>query len=472
MRIFVLIFLMFSGYFGKAQSDIDTLGTTMEFENFLGLVREFHPIAKQANLNIAKAKAGVLKARGAFDPKIEANYEGKEFLGSDYFDILQTSLKIPTWYGVEFKAGFDDADGVFLNPQQFIPDDGRIFSAGISVSLGEGLFINKRMATLRTAKLIRELSLAERTLEINQVLTDASLSYFNWLKTYRELKLYERFLKNAETRFQGIKRQVEQGDKAAIDSIEAGITIKNRRLNLEQSKLAYRKSQLAMEGFLWIKNNVPVVLEKDVIPELNLSESVDEILGISANLGDAFILEEHPKIRALQQKVNILEVDKKLKADKLKPRLDANYNFLTSDAERINSFNFRDFKAGFSFSLDLFLRKERGDLKIARFKVQDAELAYKNEFIQLQNKIAANYESLLSFEEQWFLLDGIVKDYAQLLTAEERKFNLGESSVFLVNTRERTLIDTELKQIGLEAKRFKTKVALFNSLAIDPQLSF
>jgi len=78
----------------------------------------------------------------------------------------------------------------------------------------------------------------------------------------------------------------------------------------------------------------------------------------------------------------------------------------------------------------------------------------------------------LSFEEQWFLLDGIVKDYAQLLTAEERKFNLGESSVFLVNTRERTLIDTELKQIGLEAKRFKTKVALFNSLAIDPQLSF
>jgi len=470
MKHFFTVFLLALGLLGFAQDEVKQPEKVMGLQEFLSLVRQYHPVAKQANINVQSASAEVLKARGGFDPKLEANYEGKEFLGSDYFDILSTSLKIPTWYGVEFKAGFDDTDGVFLNPQNFIPDDGRLFSAGISVSLGEGLFINKRMATLKTAKIVRELSEAERTLQINEILTAASISYFNWLKAYRELELYQNFLSNAEIRFSGIRQQVVRGDKAAIDSIEAGITVKNRKLGITQSQLNYTNARLELANFMWIKDNIPVELQSFVIPDLALASSVNETLQLNAELGNDFVLEQHPKIIALRQKVNILEVDRKLKADKLKPRLDANYNFLTSDAERINSFNFRDFKAGFSFSLDLFLRKERGDLKIAKFKVQDAELAYKSELLQLQNKISANYAALQSFDEQVVLLDAIVTDYTTLLKAEERKFGVGESSVFLINSRERTLIDTRLKLIDLENKNYKTKVKLFNSLAKDLEL--
>ena len=39
----------------------------------------------------------------------------------------------------------------------------------------------------------------------------------------------------------------------------------------------------------------------------------------------------------------------------------------------------------------------------------------------------------------------VVKDYETLLTAEERKFSFGESSVFLINYRESSLIDAQLK---------------------------
>jgi len=466
-RSIVIILIIFTEYL---QAQEEGITSDLGFDEYLKIVKEFHPVAKQAQLLVNSAKAGVLKARGEFDPKLEVGYNGKEFLGSDYFDILSANLKIPTWYGVEFKAGFDDNDGVFLNPQNFIPGNGRLFSAGVSVSLGEGLFINKRMATLRKAKIFRELSLAERTLQINQILTDASIAYFEWLKAYKELNVFQQFLKNSEVRFEGIRSQVIQGDKAPIDTIEAGITIKNRALDLEQSKLKYLKSRLELANFLWIKDDVPVELENNVIPRIDLENSIDEVLQINNTLGGQVSLDQHPKIIALQQKIKSLVVDKKLKADKLKPQLDANYSFLSQTPDELSTFNTRDFKAGITFSFGLFVRKERGDLKLAKYKVQDAELAYKTERLQLQNKIEANYRTLLSFNDQIVLIDQITKDYDVLLKAEERKFGVGESSVFLINSRERKLIDSQLKQIEIQNKLFKTKIKLFNSLAIDPDI--
>ena len=54
-----------------------------------------------------------------------------------------------------------------------------------------------------------------------------------------------------------------------------------------------------------------------------------------------------------------------------------------------------------------------------------------------------------------------------MLKAEERKFFLGESSLFLVNSRESKLIDAKLKAIELENNFFNTKAGLFNVLAIS-----
>ena len=473
MKKTIVFCLILCTSFLRAQS-VDSLQTTLYFQEYIALVRQFHPIVKQANLITKIADAGVLKARGEFDPKLEANYDGKEFLGSDYFDILTTSLKIPTWYGIEFKAGFDDTDGSFLNPERFIPDedglvpnDGQLFSAGVSLSLGEGFFINKRMATLRKAKIFRTLSQAERTLQVNTILTQASLSYFSWLRSYNELMLYRNFLENAEIRFRGVSSQVIQGDKAAIDSLEAGITVKNRKLGLQQALLNYQKASLELSNFLWNEDSVPLELQNTTIPEESISITVDEVLRINTNLPTDFVLEQHPKIIALRQKIKVLDVDKKLKADKLKPKLDVNYNFLALAGEGVSAFNTRDFKAGFAFKFDIFLRKERGELRQAKFKLRDAELNYKSEFLQLQNKIAANYQELVSFNDQIALIAEVVADYEALLKAEERKFDFGESSVFLINSRERSLLDTQLKQIDLQNKLFKIKVKLFNNLAID-----
>ena len=60
---------------------------------------------------------------------------------------------------------------------------------------------------------------------------------------------------------------IEQGDKPAIDSIEAGITLKNRQLSLEESRFKLLKAKLELSNFLWTKDNLPLELEDNLIPE-------------------------------------------------------------------------------------------------------------------------------------------------------------------------------------------------------------
>ncbi|MGB3606984.1 MAG: TolC family protein [Psychroserpens sp.] len=448
-----------------AQTPIqDTL--VLSFSEYLGYVKKFHPIAKQAELTIQMGQANLMKARGGFDPKIEVDNERKKFKNLEYFDELNATFKIPTWYGIELKGNFEQNTGEFLNPQAFVPDDG-LYSAGISASLGQGLLINKRMADLKKAKFFREQTKADREMLINQILYEASLAYFNWLQTYNEIQIYTQFLENATIRLEGVKSSVVNGDKAAIDSIEAGITVKNRALGLEQSKVKLMKASLELSTFLWLNDDIPVEIQPNVIPDALVEESIDDVLEISGLPLTDFALENHPKLRSLNFKFDGLEVDRRLKANKLLPKIDVQYNFLTETADVARSFNTNQYKGGFNIAFPLFLRKERGDLRLAKVKLEDLQFEIDNATIEIQNKVLAIYRELESFETQNRLIDDIVTDYATMLNAEERKFNFGESSIFLINSREKSLIDSQLKSVELQNKFLKAKATLFNSLSRD-----
>ncbi len=445
--------------------EVDT--TILNFKEYLGYVKKYHPIAKQAQLNIDIGQANLMRARGGFDPKMEVDYDRKKFKGTEYYDLLNATFKIPTWYGIELKGGFEQNEGDFLNPQNSVPEDG-LFNAGVSVSVAQGLLINDRMATLRKAKFFREQTKATRDLLVNQILYDASLAYFEWLKAYNEKEIYSNFLDNAKIRFDGIKRSALVGDKAAIDTIEAKIAYQNRALSLEQAKVSLMKKSLELSNFLWLENDIPVELQPNVIPDINVEQNIDTTLEIQGNPLDSFTIENHPKLRALNYKIESLEVDRKLKANKLLPKIDLEYNFLTETPEVGNSFNTAEYKGGISFRFPLFLRKERGDLKLAKFKVVDARFERETTQLQIKNKVMAIFAELESFIDQNKLISDIVRDYNTLLRAEERKFSFGESSLFLINSRERSLIDAKLKEIEVRNKFFTAKAKLFNSLALNP----
>ena len=111
-----VIFIAFSSL-GFSQTD--SLVNVLRFDEYLGYVKKFHPIVKQAELVIDESQAKLMKSRGAFDPKIDVDYDRKRLKGSEYWDQLNGTFKVPTWFGVELKASFEENTGDFLNPESF-----------------------------------------------------------------------------------------------------------------------------------------------------------------------------------------------------------------------------------------------------------------------------------------------------------------------------------------------------------------
>jgi len=435
----------------------------LNYNEFLGYVKKYHPLVKSAQLEINMAQANLMMARGGFDPKIEVDFDKKQFKNKEYYSIFNSSFKIPTWYGIEVKAGFDNSEGIFVNPENTLPNQG-LTSLGITVPVGQGLFINQRMADLRKAKIQIRLSQAERKLQAIEVLYNASLAYFNWKRNHSEVQLYSNYLDNASLRYKGILTLIKNGDKPAIDSVEAGIVVKTRRWNLEESKLKLAKSKLDLSNYLWLDNTIPLELQDDVLPENKLELTISETLKINKLITDTISIENHPKINSLENKLAILEVDRKLKANSLLPKMDVGYHYL-SEPNYWNDTNFNNYKIGVNFKFPLFLRKERGSLQLAKFKIQDTKLTLDLERIQLKNKITAQQTEIKSIEKQLQLISSLVAGNSQMLQSEERLFSLGESSIFLINSRENNLISAQLSAIVIENRYFISNAELFKVMA-------
>jgi len=458
-----ILCLVFS--FSNIISSQESLEKLLPFEEYLAYVKKHHPLMKQANLVLSIGEANLLKARGGFDPKIEIDYDRKLFKNTKYFDQLNTTFKIPTWYGVEFKANFENNTGAFLNPNLTVPKDG-LYSAGVSFSLAQGFLINERMASLKKARFFKEQTKANRDLLVNNLLFKASKAYFNWLEATNAQRIHTSFLDNARKRLEAVKRSVLAGDKATIDITEARIALQNRQLNLEAATLKYRKTLLIVSNYLWL-NNVPIEIQENVIPTNPEIATLKTVLLLDGITNLNILVNTHPKLLSIDAKINELTIDRSLKRNKLLPKLDFQYNFLSTNNNQISNFNTSNYKAFVNFSIPLFLRKARGNVKLANLKLQDANFVRVSTSLNLKNKVEAVQAEIKSLNTQNGIINTIVNDYRILLNAEERKFFLGESSLFLINSREQKLIDSQLKKNKLLIKQLIATASLYNTLGVS-----
>jgi outer membrane protein TolC len=276
--------------------------------------------------------------------------------------------------------------------------------------------------------------------------------------------MYENYTVNAKIRYQGILQLIKEGDKPAIDSVESGITLKSRLLSLEDSKLKLNKSKLELSNYLWLEDNIPLELSDELVPEAQLIANISETLKTNELQNNEFLINNHPKINALNNKVDMLDVDRKLKANALLPKVNVGYTYL-SEPTYFDQFQFEDYKIGLDFYFPLFLRKERGSLKLAKFKIQETQFQLEVEKVQIQNKVKGQKVELESILKQNKLINELVNSNDLLLQSEERLFSFGESSLFLINTRENNLISAQLAKITLENRYFTSNAELFKIMA-------
>jgi len=447
------------------------INTTKVFTEaaYLDWVRQYHPIIQQSNLLSRIGEAYELKARGGFDPKLSGEIQRKSFDGKTYFTIGDTGLKIPSWLGAEFKAGYNWTNGIFLNPENNLPADGQIY-AGVKWALGRGLRIDERRATLEKAELLQAANEAERREIVNNLLLSAGKAYWEWVNSYNDLQIYEEALRLANIRLEGVKSSFLQGDKPAIDTLESTIQVQTRQIAVNDAQVVYENNRRYLSNFLWYENELPVEVSDLLLPpfykNILLTDSevgIDELL---ATLADV-----HPTLQQYRLKLQQLEIDRRLKKEQMKPQVDVEFNFLSDgldfvnrpkdvDISRLNSLLTENYKAGIKVAMPLFRRKERADLELADLKLLDTNYKIRQKGQELKNKILNYQEQLDNSRQQVLINESAVNNYQLLLTAENEKFRFGESSIFLLNSREQKLIEAQLKLVKLLVLYQKNRLGL------------
>jgi len=427
---------------------------------FYQYVVKNHPLAKQANLELEYGRVSVLKAKGGFDPKAFNNLNQKYYNSSQYFTLLDAGLKIPTWYGLEIKTGFENNRGTFVDNQEKSPKGG-LWYGGASLTLGQGLFIDQRRAELAKSKIYNQSSVFERKLQLNELIYEAGYAYWNWFLTHNSRLVLAEALNLAQVRFQAVKQAAEFGDRPFIDSVEAKIQVQNRESMLRSFEAEQQNTTNKLATFLWEDNLIPIEPDSLTRPISVDSITIKSQLMMSEIAIDS-ALNGHPYLQITNFKIKSLEVDQRLKKEQLKPVLNLNYNFLNEPVNYnpFNQFSMNNYKWGLNFEMPLFLRKERADFQLSNIKLQDEKLNFENNKAYLLSKIQNALIDLKNSVIQLEIYRNTVSDSKRLLDAEKTMFEGGESSLFLINARETAYIQAKLKLVEALAKNQQAFLSL------------
>ena len=420
---------------------------TLTFTQYIHWVERHHPITLQAALLNEQADAYQLKAKGWFDPSLDFYLDQKNFDEKKYYQTIYGGLKIPTWIGADVKLAYENNSGQFLDPSFSTPDNGLLI-AGITIPLGNGLFFDERRMAVQEAKLLRQKNRFIQQQMINGLMYEAALAYLQWQMDFNKIKIQQEGVRLAEARLFQLVRSAQEGDKPAIDTVEARINLRNRQQMLLKANQAYIASGQNLNNFLWKEGILPLELDSLVFPESIGAEFMqDQAASIVVDLER--VISTHPAIQLYQNYIAQFKVERKLQREMLKPTADLSFNPIISAAGSTESLNYRpnDFKMGVQMYFPLFVRKARGEIKLIDLDIETTELELAQKKLSIENKLQVYVQNEPNYFDQVRILQENVAAYGQLLEAENKKFEIGESLLFLVNNRELKLIEAREKII-------------------------
>jgi outer membrane protein TolC len=428
-------------------------------ESFIQQVKQFHPVAKQAAIQVEKAKADLQSARGGFDPSFNFDASNKTFDGKNYYYYNNPELKIPTGLGgLDIKTGLESNGGKYLNPEV---STGQTSYLGVEMPLGKGLLMDKRRATLQQAKIFQSQSQQDQLKMLNDLLFNAYNAYWQWAGAYQLFSIYRKYHQISSDRLRLVKIAFDNGDRALMDTVEAMTQVLNYEAQMTDAQQKINTAGLELSNYLWLENDSAYQLPTQFFPD-----TIQFVMSVNDQSLDALInrsKNENPSLKAYTFKLDALDVERKLKFQSMLPMVNVKANLLNSGYNVIKGIdgNFlqNNYKWGIDVKLPLFLREGRGDYNKSKLKIQETNLEFNTKKWETENKIRNYYNEATLLQVQIKSVQSAYNGYQTLFKAENLKFYNGESSLFLVNSRETKLIETAEKLVNLRVKYFKAKYA-------------
>ncbi len=433
-------------------------------EEFITIIKTNHPIAKQTNLQVQQSEASLLAAKGSFDPSLSLDASKKTFDSKNYYNYFNPELKIPLPIG-DIKTGIEDNGGGNLS-SEFTP--GRSSYFGIEIPLAKGLLMDKRRAALQQNKIFVQQSLQEQKQSINNLLFDAYVAYAKWAADYQMYQLFSKYVNISNQRLSLLKIAERNGDKSVMDTLEAFTQLQNIEILQNNAQLNLLNSVLEVSNYLWLQNDSAYALAVNIIPNTAIFSDLKFTIDVSSYIEQALF--SHPLLKTYNFKLDALNVERKLKTQNLLPTLNTKVNLLNQEYAVFKGFNQAFFQNnnqwGIDFKMPIFLRESRGELKRTKLKIEETNLDLSLKKWELENKIRNYYNEFVLLQQQLKIALQAYDNYNKLYQNELLRFNNGESSLFVLNSRENKALEFYQKTIELRVKLFKARYAIDNSAGL------
>lgn len=421
-------------------------------------VDRFLPAVEQARRDVEAAGGDLTAARGGFDLTVSAS--GQRLDGA-YDNTRFSSLfeqPLATW-GASVFGGYRTGRGSFApyDSKAETADSGEVV-AGVAVPLLRGRTIDRRRAEREAASLGVQRAGGQLAAVRLGAFTAALGRYWDWVAAGRQLDIARALLALAEARDQQLADAVALGQVAQIERTDNQRAILQRRSALVVAQRLLE--QRAIDLSLYYRGADAAPLRPDItrLPALPGAEALD--IPAEADAVRA-ALDRRPEILARRLRRDQAQVDLRLAENTRLPSLDFLSEVTRETVERGKANDSGgDLELGLSFTLPLQRRKAIGQSVKARAAVGRADLDVR----WAEDTVRAEVQDALSaVRAAAGVLEAVAQEVAvarELERLERDRFDLGDSTQFLVNLRELATADAEVREARARVDVQKAVVAL------------
>ncbi len=403
---------------------------SLSLEQYLDLVLAANPTAISAALEADVAEATVQDAYGAFDPIFEGLVERKTKSGLPTVDFISAGIELPigSLFGPKFVAKYKRGSGSRVDFVNRTDPSGEA-EIGLKLPLLQGIFLDKRRALFEKAALRPDLSRANEMQIKNNLLLAASERYWDWAEAYSQLQVAKQVYDIAVVRANAISERVRRGETPALDSVEALQEVAKRYGDVLKAQRKYESATIKAGVLLWNQDGTPRALTAvpySLPPAPTLTPAQIEFDRMQA-------LKNRPEFMQIDVEQRSADIDVRFSYEFLRPNLEAQFQAL----QYFGSASGFDYRIGLSISQPLFFREATAQLQLSQIKATRTTLKR----LEIERKIQADIDDALSaIGRALERIEAAEREtrYAYLVQEGERKrFLAGESSLLILNLRER-----------------------------------
>ncbi len=416
---------------------VPAMAQTMAWGEFVATAVERAQDVRVAEAKVAEARAKRMLAFAAYEPRVNLSSEGKDYGNDLQYRLDRAEARVGLPGGIDLVGGASQGTGAFINPERKTPTEGLV-NLGISAPLGGALIFSDRQYEWGAS--MRNLEIAEAKLDRTErkAILNAVKVYTFWQAQTEVQGAVDEALAVAAERLRLVREAFRLGERSEMDTLEAYLSWVDRRADAAKQANFTAGAIADVEQLLRGADTVgvnltgmrpqalPVVLgtsrlEASSIPELEMVNS-------------ALRRERLATTTAWAQWLPAPYVD---------------YRMLQWGGSAWNP-EAVQWKVG--LTVPLFNQKARAELAGAQARLRAAQAsatATQNQFDIVRVQLAQQVQALDA--ELKALTASETAAYA-LLQQERRRFALGESTMFILASRETKYLEAVQKRTLTSAK--------------------